>query len=232
MIILRKSNERGHANHGWLEAYHTFSFANYYDPNFTGFRDLVVINEDRVQGGAGFPTHGHQDMEIITYIIEGALQHKDSMGNTAIIKPGEVQHMSAGTGVRHSEFNPLPDQLTHLLQIWIQPDEEGIKPKYGQKSFEQEFKTKNFVLVASKDGHEGSLPISQDVKMYVGKFAKGERKEYPLASQRNVWIQVVKGALLVNENKLETSDGLAAFEEKSLHIIAQLDSEFLLFDLP
>ncbi len=232
MMKLRKAGERGHADHGWLNAYHTFSFADYYDEANMGFRDLRVINEDRIQGGAGFPTHGHRDMEIITYIIEGALAHKDSMGNIASITPGEVQRMSAGTGVRHSEFNHMPNQQTHLMQIWILPEKEGITPSYGQKSFTESFKNKNFVLVVSKDGREGSITMNQNASMYVGKFAASETMEYKIEPGRHVWLQMVKGSLTVNDQTLETSDGLAVSNEPNLNLNAKATTEFILFDLP
>lgn len=231
MIQLRKSEERGHADHGWLNAYHTFSFADYYDENHMGFRDLRVINEDRILGGSGFSTHGHQDMEIITYIIEGALEHKDSMGNAAVIRPGEVQRMSAGTGVRHSEFNHLKDQKTHLMQIWILPEHTGIKPSYEQKSFVDEFKNKNFVLVASKEGKAGSVTINQNVNMYVGKLAVAEELKYTIQPGRHVWLQMVKGELILNTLSLRASDAAAISNETEIKIKASQESEFILFDL-
>jgi quercetin 2,3-dioxygenase len=232
LIHIRRAEERGHADHGWLNAYHTFSFSDYYDPEYMGFSVLRVINEDRVQGGAGFPTHGHSDMEIITYVIEGLLEHKDTLGNSAVIRPGEVQYMSAGTGIRHSEFNPSKDNLTHLLQIWILPDKKGYAPQYGQKSFEQSLAQKNFVLVTSSDGREGSISIHQDMSLYVGKFKKAERLVYKIASKRSVWIQIVKGSIQVNGQDAAVSDGVAIALENEVAIEAVGESEFLFFDLP
>lgn len=232
MIQLRKSNERGHFNHGWLKTFHTFSFADYYDPKFMGFRDLRVINEDFVKAGQGFGTHGHRDMEIITYILEGSLQHKDSMGNTAIIKPGEVQRMSAGTGVQHSEFNPDNLADVHLLQIWILPEKEGVKPSYAQKSFDDDLKQKEFVLVASKTGAKGSITMNQDVNLYIGRLKKNGQVEFHPEEGRGVWIQVSKGGLHLNGNALKSGDGAAIEKESSLTLKALEDSEFLLFDLP
>jgi quercetin 2,3-dioxygenase len=232
MLQLRKSNERGHANHGWLDSYHTFSFADYYDPEHMGFSVLRVINEDRIDGGQGFPTHPHRDMEIITYVIDGALQHKDSMGNSTVIKPGEVQTMSAGTGVRHSEFNPLPNTTTHLLQIWIESDQEGHTPGYGQKSFTPLLLKNSFVLVASGDGREDSIKINQDANMYVGKAATSGEKTLSLASGRNVWIQVIQGEVKVGDLNLTNGDGASGTHLSELQLRWSANSEFIVFDLP
>lgn len=232
MITIRKSNERGTANHGWLEAKHSFSFANYYDPHHMGFSVLRVINEDRIEGGMGFATHGHNDMEIITYIIDGALQHKDSMGNTAIILPGEVQQMSAGTGVRHSEFNPQPHHKTHLLQIWILPNRLGHDPKYGQQSFVEDLKKGHFVLTASQDGRNGSISLNQDVDMYVVKSNISGNKKYDFSKNRKAWIQLVQGTLNVNETILNAGDGCAISDENSVSLQWEANTEFIFFDLP
>ena len=229
MLTIRKSKERGHANHGWLDSYHTFSFADYYDPKHMAFGPLRVINEDVIDGDAGFPTHPHKDMEIITYVVDGALQHKDSMGTSAIIYPGEVQHMSAGTGVRHSEFNPLKDQKTHLFQIWIMPLKQGIAPVYGQKKFD--YQVKDMTLVVSHKGDDGSLPINQDANIYVAKWKKDQSSDFKLRHGRKAWIQMVKGSLEVNGQKLLSSDAMAIEKEDLLKMKAADTSEFLLFDL-
>lgn len=232
MIQVRKSEDRGYANHGWLKTHHSFSFADYYDSNFMGFRDLRVINEDFIESGMGFGTHGHRDMEIITYVLEGILQHKDSMGNTAHIHPDEVQHMSAGTGVQHSEFNPREDMSVHLLQIWILPEKEGVKPGYGQKSFKSALNERSFVLVASKTGVSDSISINQDVNVYVGKSKKDETIHFKTQVGRGVWVQVVRGDLKINGTALKTGDGAAVESEPELNIAASAGAEFLLFDLP
>lgn len=232
MITLRKSDERGFADHGWLKSWHTFSFANYQDPKHVRFSVLRVINEDKIEGGEGFGTHPHNDMEIITYVIKGALEHKDSMGNSTIIRPGEVQRMTAGTGVTHSEFNHFKDQDTHLLQIWIFPDKKDYKPGYGQKSFEEASKKNNFVLVVSQDGREGSITMNQDASLYLSKPKAKEKIHFDISAGRKVWIQVVRGNLLVNDIAIKDGDGLSASDEKNLQIVANKDSEFLLFDLP
>ena len=231
MFTLRKAKERGHANHGWLDSYHTFSFADYYDPRHMSFGALRVINEDVIEGGSGFPAHGHRDMEIITYIVEGALEHKDSMGISAVIRPGEVQTMSAGTGVRHSEFNHMKDQKTHLLQIWIMPAKEGIAPAYGQKKFEFE-KAKGMTLVVSQKGVAGSLPINQDANIYVAKWLRGDRSEFKIKPGRRAWIQMVKGSLEVSGKSLSAGDALGVTDEELLKLQAGEVSEFLFFDLP
>lgn len=231
MITLRKSAERGHANHGWLDSYHSFSFANYYDKNFMGFRSLRVINEDRIAGGGGFPSHPHRDMEIITYMIEGRLEHQDSMGNKAIIKPGEVQRMSAGTGVVHSEANASKDELAHLLQIWIMTNKNGHQPGYGQKDFSQEIKNKSLVLTASLSGRDGSIEIHQDVNLYLGRVKTGDTTSYEFKSNRYGWIQMIKGELHINQQKLLPGDGAAISDEKLIELKAINESEFLLFDL-
>lgn len=232
MIKIRKSSDRGAANHGWLDAKHSFSFANYYDPAHMGFSVLRVINEDKILGGAGFPTHGHENMEIITYIVDGVLEHKDSMGNTATISPGEVQRMSAGTGVRHSEYNHLKDKKTHLLQIWIMPDKNGYPASYEQKDFSSRLAEGELVLVASNSGRDSSVSLNQDVDMYALKSpVQGERI---LNTQENrfFWLQVVKGTVGVNEVTLGSGDGLSASMLSRIHLKWSAGSEFILFDLP
>lgn len=231
MIILRKSAERGHANHGWLNSYHTFSFANYYDPNYMGFRHLRVINEDVVHPNMGFGTHPHRDMEIITYVISGALEHKDSMGNTSVIRPGEVQIMSAGTGITHSEYNPSSSELVHLLQIWILPDQKGVKPRYDQKEYTEAEKHNQLCLVVSKDGRDRSVTIHQDMNLYASLLDTGKAINYQLPSQKYAWIQLIKGDLLVNDQILTAGDGAAIADETELALIAKTNAEFLLFEL-
>lgn len=230
MITIRKSNERGHANHGWLDSYHTFSFASYQDPNFMGFRSLRVINEDWVIPGAGFGTHGHRDMEIITYVLEGAVEHKDSIGNGSIIQPGEVQKMSAGTGILHSEFNPSDTEPVHLLQIWIIPDKKGIQPSYEQQKFNLEANGK-LQLIAAPEGKNGVVTLQQDVNLYAGRLEKGDRISYNLAANRHIWLQVARGQVNLNGTTLEAGDGAAISEETELNLAAENNAEILLFDL-
>ncbi len=231
MINIRRSTERGHANHGWLDTHYTFSFSDYYDPAFMGFRDLRVINEDLVEPDQGFPKHGHKDMEIITYVISGELSHRDSMGNGETIRPNDVQRMTAGTGVLHSEFSS-PTEKTHLLQIWILPEKERLTPDYEQKTFAREEKLGKLKLVASRGGDDGSVHINQDVKLYASVLSNGETVSLDLARGRHAWIQVISGSLEVNGERLERGDGAAVSDESSLMIMASEDnSEFLLFDL-
>ena len=231
MLHIRKAAERGHADHGWLNTWHTFSFADYHDPQFMGFKALRVINEDRVQPGEGFGTHPHRDMEIISYVIDGALEHKDSMGNGTVIRPGEVQRMSAGTGITHSEFNHSSKELVHFLQIWIFPDTKGLEPGYEQKFFSDEDKRGRLRLVASKDGRDGSLTIHQDAALYDSILEEGMKIDYPVPAGRHLWLQVVCGAVNVNGVSLGQSDGAAISDEALLKIIAEKDSELLLFNL-
>lgn len=231
MIAIRRSEERGHANHGWLDTYHSFSFANYYDPKHMGFRALRVINEDKVSPGAGFGTHGHQDMEIITYVLEGALEHKDSIGNGAIIKPGEVQRMSAGTGITHSEYNHSKTDPVHLLQIWLLPDTKGLKPSYEQRNFEVAKTSGKLQLVAAKDGREGAVKVHQDVNLYAAALAKDERVSHTLQPNRHGWVQVARGAITLNSLPLNQGDGAAVSGESELTIAATEEAEILLFDL-
>jgi quercetin 2,3-dioxygenase len=231
MIEIRKSSDRGHFDHGWLDTYHTFSFAEYYDPRFTGFRQLRVINEDRVAPGMGFGTHPHRDMEIITYVLSGALEHKDSLGNGTTIRPGEVQRMTAGTGVTHSEFNPSTSEPVHLLQIWIKPEQKGLPPSYEQKLFPEDEKRGSLRLIASRDGRDGSVTIRQDVDLYATVLEPGEAVSHELADGRYAWIQVIEGRIDVNGHSLEPGDGASVSEEQTLQITATDRAELLLFDL-
>ena len=231
MIEIRPAAERGHFDHGWLDTWHTFSFADYHDPNCVSFRSLRVINDDRVAGGGGFPTHPHRDMEIVTYVLEGALEHKDSMGTGSVIRPGDVQRMSAGTGVTHSEFNASPKDAVHLLQIWMLPGRKGITPSYEQKTFPFAERRGKLRLVASPDGRAGSLKIHQDNKLYAGLFDKGESAKYELKPDRYAWLQVARGTVELNGIKLQAGDGAAAAEESVLELTGVDDAEVLLFDL-
>ena len=231
MITLRRSNERGHANHGWLDTHYTFSFSDYYDPEFMGFRSLRVINEDRIEADQGFPKHGHRDMEIITYMISGELSHRDSLGNGETIHPGEVQRMTAGTGVLHSEFS-APTDKTHLLQIWILPEQSRLTPGYEQKLFSPSEKQGKLRLIASRGGDDGSVHINQDVKLYASILKTGEEVSLDLAPGRHAWVQLISGALDVNGEKLTAGDGAAISDETALTLKAGEDeTEFLLFDL-
>jgi len=231
MIQVRKSEDRGHANYGWLDTYHTFSFANYHDPAFTGFRNLLVINQDIVQPSQGFGKHPHRDMEIITYVLEGELEHKDSMGTGSVIRPGDVQRMSAGTGVIHSEFNHSQEKPVHLLQIWITPNKAGIKPSYEEKRFSNEQKTNRLKLVASPNADDGSVLIHQDAKIYASLLDAGQEVSYDLTNKRYGWVQVTKGSIEVNGTVLSAGDGAAIGDEKTLKFLAKETSEFLFFDL-
>ena len=231
MITLRKSDERGHFDFGWLNTYHSFSFSEYYDPKFMGFRSLRVINEDRVWPDQGFPTHPHRDMEIITYVLNGALEHKDSMGNGSVIRPGDMQRMSAGSGVTHSEYNHSKDDLVHFLQIWITPDKRGITPSYEQKLFTPEDKKGKFRLVASPDGRDGSVTIHQDVNLYATVLAAGEETTFELQPGRYGWLQVARGKVSLNGQALKNGDGAALSEPQTVTITATEEAEVLLFDL-
>jgi hypothetical protein len=231
MIKLRPADERGGGNHGWLNTSHTFSFSNYYDPEHMGFRDLRVINEDRVAAGRGFGEHGHRDMEILSYVVSGGLVHKDSMGNGEVIRPHEWQRMSAGTGVRHSEANASETEPVHFYQIWIMPEADSIEPGYEQKLFAPEDKTGKLKLVASPGGREGSLKIHQDVSVYNALLRDGDEVEHQLDAGRHAWLQVIKGTVSLKGNRLAAGDGAAISEESSLTIQADEDSEVILFDL-
>lgn len=230
-ITIRRSDERGRAEHGWLHSRHSFSFADYYDPNHMGFRSLRVINDDVVEAGEGFGTHPHRDMEIISYVVEGALEHKDSMGNGSIIRPGDVQRMSAGSGVTHSEFNPQADESVHFLQIWIEPEKKGIEPSYAQKTYSREEKTNTLRLVASPDGTDGSVSLNQDARLYAAVLAPGAEIEKTFDPERYVWVQVVQGKLTLNGETLETGDGAAIKKPEKLYFKGIEPSELLVFDL-
>ena len=231
MITLRRSEERGGGNHGWLNTKHSFSFSDYYDPKHMGFRSLRVINEDWVLPGHGFPTHPHRDMEIITYVLEGALEHRDSLGTGSVIRPGDGQRMSAGTGIRHSEANPSREESVHLLQIWIMPDKQGHKPGYEQKEFPAGEKRGKLRLIASPNGENGSVTIHQDAKLYVSLLEPGDSVDHKLTSGRHAWLQVAKGSIDLNSNRLNQGDGAAISEEEKLQIKGNESAEVLLFDL-
>ncbi|MBU2652509.1 MAG: pirin family protein [Bacteroidetes bacterium] len=231
MVTIRPSKERGHLDHGWLDTYHTFSFGTYYDEAHMGFRDLRVINEDRVEESQGFGTHPHRDMEIVTYVVDGALEHKDSMGNGSVIRRGDVQHMSAGRGVMHSEFNPSKFESVHLLQIWILPEEKGITPTYDQNMFDDDAKRGRLRLVVSPDGAEDSVKIRQNTRMYASILPAGDAVEHAIADGRHAWVQVITGAVELNGHRLSAGDGAAVSEESKLALKAIEEAEFLLFDL-
>jgi quercetin 2,3-dioxygenase len=231
MIDILKSEERGHADHGWLNTRFTFSFADYYDPKHVHFRTLRVMNDDRVAGGGGFPMHPHADMEIVTYVLEGALQHKDSMGNGSVIKPGDVQYMSAGTGVTHSEFNASKTEPVHLYQIWMFPAEKGLKPAYDQKNFSEAEKRGKLRLIASTDGRDGSVKIRQDNELYATVLGAGESVKHTLKPERHAYVQVARGSVTLNGAALETGDGAAISAEKTVELTGVKDAEVLLFDL-
>jgi redox-sensitive bicupin YhaK (pirin superfamily) len=230
MMTIRRSDERGHANHGWLDSHHSFSFANYYDPEHMGFRALRVINDDRVMGGQGFGTHPHRDMEIISYVVQGELEHKDSMGTGSVIRPGDVQRMRAGTGVTHSEYNHSPTDTVRFLQIWIVPDENGLEPGYEQKYFGDE-RLGTLRLVASPDGAEDSVQIAQDVRMYASVLADGEQVTHALPEGRHAWLQVVRGKLTVNGVELGEGDGVSFSAATNIGVSSAGESELILFDL-
>ncbi len=230
MIVKRPSNDRGHANFGWLDSYHTFSFANYYDPQHMSFRSLRVINEDRVAGGGGFDTHPHRDMEIVTYVLSGALQHRDSLGNSEVIKAGDVQRMTAGAGIQHSEFNYSPIEPVHLLQIWLLPEKKGLRPGYEQKSI-LGLQPGTWSTVAAKEPGEGTLKIHQDVTLSAGKLTPDKGLDYTLAPGRHAWVQVVEGPVTLNGVTLESGDGAAVSDEKELTFSTSSKGHLLLFDL-
>ena len=231
MMKIRRADERGQADHGWLLAKHSFSFADYYDPNYHDFRDLRVINEDRVAPSQGFGTHPHRDMEIITVVLEGGIAHRDSMGHEEILRPGQVQVMSAGTGVEHSERNPSPKEWLHLLQIWIMPDRRNHTPRYETKDFSQAFSKDGLVLVAAPGAVDGAIHINQDAKLYRGKLSAKAVTELRLNSGRHAWVQVIDGELEVNQQTLQAGDGLAISNEELLKFVGKTNSTFLLFDL-
>lgn len=231
MLTLRKAEERGHASQGWLNSYHTFSFANYYDTAHMGFRDLRVINEDRVKPSRGFGAHSHRDMEIISYVLEGALEHKDSMGNSDIIRPGEVQIMSAGNGVTHSEYNHSQTDGVHFLQIWILPNQIGLKPSYQQKMFSEREKQGKLRLIVSPDGRDGSVTIHQDVNIYATLLDAEAQVDYQIRPERYAWVQVARGSVMLNNSLLFQGDGAAVSDANSLQLVGKERAEVLLFDL-
>jgi quercetin 2,3-dioxygenase len=231
VIKIRKSNERGHADHGWLNTHFTFSFADYYDPKHVHFRTLRVMNDDRVAGGGGFPMHPHRDMEIVTYVLEGALEHRDSMGNGSVIKHGDIQYMSAGTGVTHSEFNASKTEPVHLYQIWMFPEEQGLKPAYDQRNFTEAEKRGKLRLVASPDGREGSVKIRQDNDLYATVLGKGDSVKHRLKADRHAYVQVARGSVKLNGQGLAEGDGAAISAEKSVELTGVMEAEVMLFDL-
>lgn len=232
MLAIRRSEERGHVDMGWLDSRHTFSFGDYYDPRFLGFSALRVINEDRVAPGKGFPTHGHRDMEIVTYILDGALAHKDSLGTGSVIRPGDVQRMSAGTGIQHSEFNHASDAPVHFLQIWILPDQKGIAPGYEQIAVPADERRDRLRLIGSRDGREGSVTIHQDLSLYAGVLSANVKLEHALAPSRAAWVQLASGSAEINGLELRAGDGIAIMKEPQVRIAALSPTELLVFDLP
>ncbi|MEL6909492.1 MAG: pirin family protein [Cyanobacteria bacterium J06598_4] len=232
MITVRPQDQRGVANFGWLDSRHSFSFGQYYDPNHMGFASLRVINEDKVTPAQGFGTHGHRDMEIISYVLAGELEHRDSIGNGSVIRPGDVQRMSAGTGVRHSEFNASKENPVHFLQIWILPETQGLEPSYEEKNFSSEIEQGKLTLVGSRDGRDNSVTIHQDVNLYLGSVGKSDRLDYQIAEERAVWLQVTQGKIKLNGRLLEAGDGAAISDETEIAIAgSSLDSEILMFDM-
>jgi quercetin 2,3-dioxygenase len=231
MLVLRKAADRGHADHGWLQSAHSFSFASYHDPQHMGYRSLRVINDDHVAAGKGFGTHSHQNMEIVTYVLEGALEHKDSLGNGTVMRPGDVQRMTAGTGVSHSEFNPSAAEDVHLLQIWIIPNQTGLEPSYEQRFFEKADRQNQLRLIASPDGREGSVVVHQDVNLYAALLEAGESVAVAVNADRHLWIQVAQGSVQVNDALLVTGDGAAIEQVEQVTIVGQAAAEILVFDL-
>ncbi|MCL6623570.1 MAG: pirin family protein [Fimbriimonadales bacterium] len=231
MITIRRADERGHFRYDWLDTYHTFSFGRYLDPKHMGFRSLRVINEDRIQPGRGFEEHSHRDMEILTYVLQGTLRHKDNLGHTSLIQPGMVQRMSAGTGIRHSEFNASQEEVLHLLQVWILPARTGLPPEYEERKFSDEELRGRLRLIVSPDGRDGSLKIHQDVLVYAGRLGPEERVEVSLGRYRSAWVQVARGFVWVNSTELHPSDGAGITGETELYIVSKGSSEVLVFDL-
>jgi redox-sensitive bicupin YhaK (pirin superfamily) len=231
MLTVRRSEDRGHVNHGWLDSYHTFSFASYRDPAHTRFRALRVMNEDFIAPGQGFGTHPHDNMEIVTYVLEGALEHRDSMGNGEVLRPGEFQRMSAGTGITHSEFNPSSTEPVHLYQIWLFPEQRGIEPSYEQKSFSESERRNRLRLVASRDAADGSLLIHQDARIFLATLDEAAQLSHELADARHAWLQILRGSVMLNGHDLKAGDGAAVSDERQLTIRAQDDAEVMLFDL-
>ncbi len=232
MILVRPASARGHGQYGWLDTRHTFSFNDYYDPSRMGFRVLRVINEDRVQPGQGFGMHGHRDMEIISYVLEGSLGHKDSLGNGSVLRPGEIQCMTAGTGIRHSEFNPSDSEPVHFYQIWLLPKQNGLPPRYDQRAFPAGERQGTLQVVASPDGRDGSLTIHQDAEVLLASLAAGERVSHDLAQGRHAWLQVLRGAAELNGQPLAAGDGALASDESSLTVLGTDACDVMLFDLP
>ena len=231
MIAIRRADERGRTDWGWLDSRHTFSFGEYFDPGHMGFRSLRVVNDDRVTPGAGFGTHGHRDMEILSYVLEGGLEHKDSSGGGGVIRPGEIQFMRAGTGVRHSEYNASNVEPVHFLQIWIVPDTNGLRPRYDQQPFDADAARRGFVTLASKDGRDGSIQVQQDVSLLVTRLAAGGEREHPLAPERHAWVHVARGDVSLRSHDLGEGDGAALSGEKSVRLTGRGDAEVLVFDL-
>jgi redox-sensitive bicupin YhaK (pirin superfamily) len=231
MLRLRNANDRGHFDHGWLNTYHTFSFGEYQDPRSMGFRSLRVMNEDRVSPGQGFGTHPHRDMEIVSYVLEGALEHRDSMGNGEVLSPGEFQRITAGTGITHSEFNPSDNELLHFYQIWHFPEKKGLPPSYEQKGFPVDERLNRLRLVAAPDGADGTLMIHQDARIFLSQLEAGQSLEHSIAAGRHAWLQVLRGNVTANGDALTTSDGAALSDERALRITAQSPAEIMLFDL-
>ena len=232
MLSLRRSEERGHADHGWLDAHHTFSFADYHDPDWMGFGPLWVLNQDRVAPGQGFAPHDHHDMEIVTWVLEGTLQHRDSMGHGSLIRAGEVQFMSAGTGVTHSEMNPSPDTPVHLLQMWVRPARRATSPRYGQRAIPAAARRGRLALAVSPDGRDGSLPIGRDASLFVGLFDGDESARHALAPRRLGWLHVARGEITANGEPLGPGDGLGLTHEAQLEVSAGRDAEVVFWDLP
>ncbi|TWT75940.1 Quercetin 2,3-dioxygenase [Posidoniimonas polymericola] len=231
MIQIRKANERGHLDHGWLDTYHTFSFGDYYDPDHTRFRTLRVMNEDRVAAGQGFGMHPHRDMEIVTYVLSGELRHEDSMGNGEVIRAGELQRMTAGSGLLHSEFNPSSSEPTHLYQIWLLPREKGLTPSYEQRLFDPAGRRDRLQLVAGPDADEGALRVQQDARLYLADLTAGGAIEHPLLPNRHAWLQVLRGSAAVDGNNLSAGDGAAVSDVEQMRIISADGAEVMLFDL-
>lgn len=231
MLRIRKSADRGHFDHGWLDTYHTFAFGDYFDPAHVNFRSLRVMNEDRIAAGQGFGMHGHRDMEIVTYVLSGAIEHRDSLGHGAVLRPGELQRMSAGTGIRHSEFNPSETEPTHLYQIWLLPERNGLKPEYEQRAFDAAGRQGRWQLTASPDGRDGALAIHQDAEIYLADLSPGETLDYSLPGGRHAWLQALRGEVQVNGQSLAAGDGAAVSDEPSLSVRAGGAAEVMLFTL-
>ena len=231
MITIRRSTERGYADHGWLKSHHTFSFAGYHDPEHMNFRSLRVMNEDQVEPGRGFGTHGHSDMEIVSYVLEGELEHKDSMGNGEVLRPGEFQRITAGTGIKHSEFNPSSEYPTHFYQIWLLPERSGLEPGYEQKAFDAAERHNRLQLVASRDGEQDSLRIHQDAKIFLTDLSGGEDVRYEIPAGRHAWVQMLRGTASVNGQQIDAGDAIAVSDETHLNLKSDQNAELMIFDL-